>query len=261
VLSFTNYSYVLPDAKFIGLKNYFILFGNATYWKILANTVVISFFSVLGMTVFGMTIALLLNQAIRGVKIFRGLALVCWAVPALAGAIIWMLILNEQYGILNHLLIVAGVIDETIPWSSHWLWAKVSVCMVFIWRGTPFLMVTFLAALKTIPDDVIDAAKIDGAGPIRRFINITIPTIRPIVMIVTLLQVIAVFQNYIIIMTITSGGPANATKTLIIQAYEYAFDAWKMGRASALGVTWLLFLLVFSIFYIRFVGGKEQKIY
>ena len=119
----------------------------------------------------------------------------------------------------------------------------------------------FLAALQTIPQDIIDSSKIDGAGAIKRFTYVTVPTIRHIIMIATLLQVIMIFQNFIIIHSITEGGPANGTKTLCIHVYEMAFDAWKMGRATAIGVTWLLFLFIFSIFYMRYVGGKEQKIY
>jgi multiple sugar transport system permease protein len=260
-LSFTNHNLLRPATKFIGLKNYNKLMHNATYWQIMRNTIIISFFSVLGQTVIGMTVALLLNTGIKGMKLFRGLALTCWAVPALAAGILWLLIFNAEYGILNHILRITGVIKDFVPWLTHMVWAKFAVIITFIWRGTPFIMVMFLAALQTIPKDIIDSSKIDGAGAIRRFIHITIPTIRPIIMIATLLQVIMIFQNFIIIHSITEGGPANGTKTLAIHVYEIAFDAWKMGRATAIGVTWLLLLLVFSVFYMRYVGGKEQKIY
>jgi len=260
-LSFTDKNLLRENAKFIGLENYRKLMGSESYWQILSNTVIISFFSVLGQTILGMALALLLNTGIRGMKIFRGLALTCWAVPALAAGILWLLIFNAEYGILNHILKTIGIISEFIPWLTHMIWAKVAVIITFIWRGTPFIMVMFLAGLQTIPNDIIDSSKIDGAGPVRRFIHVTIPTIRPIIMIATLLQVIMIFQNFIIIHSITEGGPANGTKTLCIQVYEIAFDAWKIGRASAIGVTWLLLLLLFSIFYMRYVGGKEQKIY
>jgi multiple sugar transport system permease protein len=260
-LSFTNHNLLRPTMKFIGLKNYNKLMGSETYWQILGNTITISFFSVLGQTVIGMAVALLLNTGVKGVKVFRGLALTCWAVPALAAGILWLLIFNAEYGILNHILRITGIIKEFVPWLTHEIWAKCAVIITFIWRGTPFIMVMFLAALQTIPKDIIDSSKIDGAGAVRRFIHVTIPTIRPIIMIATLLQVIMIFQNFIIIHSITEGGPANGTKTLAIHVYEIAFDAWKMGRATAIGVTWLLILLIFSVFYMRYVGGKEQKIY
>ncbi len=260
-LSFTNKNLLRPSSKFIGLKNYKKLMHSETYWQILNNTVIISFFSVLGQTIVGMALALLLNTGIKGMKIFRGLALTCWAVPALAAGILWLLIFNAEYGILNHLLRVTGIIKDFIPWLTREIWAKIAIIITFIWRGTPFIMVMFLAALQTIPKDIIDSSKIDGAGPVRRFIHVTIPTIRHIIMIATLLQVIMIFQNFIIIHSITVGGPANGTKTFCIYVYELAFDAWKIGRATALGVTWLLMLLLFSIFYMRYVGGKEQKIY
>ena len=260
-LSFTNNNLLRPTSKFIGLRNYDKLFQSETYWQILRNTIIISFFSVLGQTVIGMALALLLNQGIKGMKIFRGLALTCWAVPALAAGILWLLIFNAEYGIFNYILKISGIIKEYIPWLTHMIWAKAAVIITFIWRGTPFVMVMFLAALQTIPQDIIDSSKIDGAGASKRFFHITVPTIRHIIMIATLLQVIAIFQNFIIIHSITEGGPANGTKTLCIHVYEIAFDAWKMGRATAIGVTWLIILLVFSVFWLRYVGGKEQKIY
>lgn len=260
-LSFTNKYVLSPSTKFIGFRNYILILSSSGYWQILGNTIIIAFGSVAVMTTIAMSMALLLNKTIKGIKLFRGLALMSWAVPALAAAMIWKLMLNQETGIINYLLNTTGITENSIPWVTHEVWAKIAICFVFAWRGTPFLMVIFLAALKTIPSEIIDAAKIDGASAISRFRHITIPIIRPIIMIATLLLVIMIFQNYEIIMQTTEGGPANGTKTLAIRAYELAFNSWRMGRATAVGITWLLFLFVFSLLYMRFVGGRDQKIF
>jgi len=260
-LSFTNKYVLSPNTKFIGFRNYILILSSSGYWQILGNTIIIAFGSVAVMTTIAMSMALLLNKTIKGIKLFRGLALMSWAVPALAAAMIWKLMLNQETGIINYLLNTTGITENSIPWVTHEVWAKIAICFVFAWRGTPFLMVIFLAALKTIPSEIIDAAKIDGASAISRFRHITIPIIRPIIMIATLLLVIMIFQNYEIIMQTTEGGPANGTKTLAIRAYELAFNSWRMGRATAVGITWLLFLFVFSLLYMRFVGGRDQKIF
>ena len=197
-LSFTNKYVLSPSTKFIGFRNYILILSSSGYWQILGNTIIIAFGSVAVMTTIAMSMALLLNKTIKGIKLFRGLALMSWAVPALAAAMIWKLMLNQETGIINYLLNTTGITENSIPWVTHEVWAKIAICFVFAWRGTPFLMVIFLAALKTIPSEIIDAAKIDGASAISRFRHITIPIIRPIIMIATLLLVIMIFQNYIL---------------------------------------------------------------
>jgi len=207
----------------------------------------------------GLVVALLLNAAVPLRGFFRGAVFIIWIIPMMVVALLWMIIYNSEFGILNHILSSLGLIREYVAWLGRVWPAKFAIILTHGWRGVPFFMVMILAALQTIPRDIVDASKIDGAGALQRFAYITIPYIKHILLLACLLSIVRLFQDITLIYILTSGGPKNATTTLSVYVYKQAFQSFQMARAAAVGVTWLIFLMVLAMFYVRLVTRGEFR--
>lgn len=262
-LSLQRYSLVDPMGNgFVGLTNYQTLLGSEVYRNVWATTLVFVIASVVGQFGLGFVTALVLNnQDLWRPGLFRGLLLVPWIVPTVVASLLWKWIFNQQYGIFNYVLLNVGVIPEFRAWIGDPNLAMFSVVLANIWKGFPFHMIILLAALQTVPSDTVEAAMIDGASRFQRFVHVVLPYLRYIIMIDLLISIIWTFQNFTLIWTMTEGGPVDATTTLAISIYRTAFQAFDMGLGSAIGTIWLLALLVFSVLFIRFVGGSERTQY
>lgn len=241
---------------FVGLKNYNSVIVNREYFSRLIITLKYSIGAVTGQFILGMLFAVLLNQNIRGRPFFRAIFLMPWVIPTVVCALLWTWVLNVQYGVFNFMLRRVGVLHQFQHWLGNPSLALYTVIGVTIWKWFPFDFVMLLAALQTVPVDLLDAASVDGAGTLRKFIHVTLPCIRNIVVVVLMLTLIWSFQEFTMIWGTTKGGPMNVTSTLTIHIYRTAFDYFRMGQASALGVLWMLFLLVFSVFSVR-IGFRE----
>ncbi len=261
-MSFTKTSIVsISKHKFIGLKNFIDILTDVDYWQIVKNTFLIAGIAAACRLAIGLVLALLLTGTVirRGKNLFRSVFILPWLIPGVAMAIIWMWMLGTRVGIINYLLRYLYLIQANLPWLADKLLARVSVITVFIWGGTPFIMIVLIAGLQTIPQDLIDASRIDGAGYWNRFIFVILPLLRSLMAIAVLLSLIYMFQNFVIIYTLTGGGPGITTETFSLYVYKTAFDAGRVGRACAIGTTWLMFLLVFAIFYLRSLTGGGKK--
>ena len=258
LLSFTSYSLINPIYKFVGLKNFIKLFTSSVYWEILFNSLFIVLLSVLFQFLFGLGIALALNRPFKGRNLYRGMIFLIWVIPEIVVALLWMIIYNADFGILNFILQKLGVIDGKFLWLGEPMPARWALIIDYAWRGIPFFMVMILAALQTIPSSIVEAAKIDGAGAVRRFFVITIPFIRDLLGLSCLLSIVRLFQDVTQIFNLTNGGPVNATTTLALEVYNRSFVSYQMGAASAVGVTWLILLLVLAVFYIRSLTRGER---
>jgi multiple sugar transport system permease protein len=259
-LSFQSYSLVDPTRNgFVGLDNYRTLLNSQEYRKVWTTTIVFVVASVAGQFILGFFTAIVLNNRdLKRTGLFRGLLLVPWIVPTVVTSLLWKWIYNQQYGIFNYVLKKVGVISEFEAWIGDPDLAMFSVVLANVWKGFPFHMIILLAALQTIPSDVIEAATIDGASTFQRFRHIVLPYMRYIIMIDLLISIIWTFQNFTLIWTMTEGGPVDATTTLAINIYRTAFQGFDMGLGAAIGTSWLLALLVFSALFVRIVGGKER---
>jgi multiple sugar transport system permease protein len=259
-LSFQSYSLVDPSRNgFIGLDNYRTLLDSQEYRRVWTTTLVFVVASVAGQFILGFFTAIVLNNRdLKRTGLFRGLLLVPWIVPTVVTSLLWKWIYNQQYGIFNYVLKKLGVISEFEAWIGDPDLAMFSVVLANVWKGFPFHMIILLAALQTIPSDVIEAATIDGASTFQRFRHIVLPYMRYIIMIDLLISIIWTFQNFTLIWTMTEGGPVDATTTLAINIYRTAFQGFDMGLGAAIGTSWLLALLVFSALFVRIVGGKER---
>lgn len=277
-LSFYKYNLTNPEAgeRFFGLRNFQRLltikevefndafpfievrFADRLFWESLGNTLVYAF-GVMGISfVIGFALALLLNRDIVLRGFFRTLFFIPWVVPSVVVALLAMWMFNQSYGVINYILQAAGIIKEFLPWLQRTDLAMWTVIIVTVWKTFPFMMVMLLSGLQTIPQEQIDAARIDGANSLQVFRHVTLPNLQEIIMIVTLLEIIWEFQNFTFIWILTKGGPVNATTTWPIYVYRTAFKAYEVGYASAIGTLWLIALGIFSIFYIRIVGTREE---
>ncbi|GAB4412302.1 MAG: sugar ABC transporter permease [Anaerolineae bacterium] len=255
--SVTNASLLFPNREeYIGLENFDYLLNQDTIFRTaVKNTLVFTFFSVMGGFVLGFALALLLNENIPLRNVLRGAALIPWVIPGVIVALMTLYMFNGEVGIINYTLKSVGLIEEFIPWFGSLDHAMLAVIIANVWNQTPFYMLMLLAGLQTRPDELMEAAKIDGAGSWARFRHITLPHLSKVIMIITALMVIWNFNNFDLIWTTTQGGPVNATMVLSVYTYRQAFVSFNTGYASAIAVLWLLGLLAFSYFYIRAMEG------
>jgi multiple sugar transport system permease protein len=253
VYSVTDASLLFPkQEKYIGLDNFdYLINQDQIFRTAVKNTLFFTISSVAGGFSLGFMLALILNEKLPLRNLLRGVALIPWVVPGVIVALLTLYMFNGEVGVVNYTLKSFGVIDKNIPWFGsldHAMWA---VIVANIWNQTPFYMLMLLAGLQTCPDDLMEAAKIDGAGSLARFRYVTLPHLSKVIMIITALMVIWNFNNFDLIWTTTQGGPVNATMVLSIYTYRQAFVSFQTGYASAIAVLWLLGLLAFSYFYIR----------
>jgi ABC-type sugar transport system permease subunit len=221
---------------------------DARFWTSVRITGIYALLAVSLEIVLGFLIALMLNREFRGRGVVRMLALLPWAIPAVVNGIMWKWILNPRYGALNGLLLQLGIIkspNDYIVWLGNPTLALIMVVLADVWKETPFIMLLFLAALQTIPKDLYEAARVDGAGRLRILFNITIPLIRPTLFVAVALRTIWALKNFDLIYTLTSGGPSNGTAVLGYYTYLESFVALDLGRGAA--VAYLLTLAVMGL--------------
>lgn len=244
----------------VGLRNYQQLFTDPTYWQVVGNTFFITGASVASSVVIGMALALALNGLTGGRGVLRALFIVPWLVPGVVIGVTWNWMLSTETGIVNYLLRTAGLAAGNLPWLADGTLSMVAVNGVFVWSSVPFIMVTLLAGLQAIPAELVEAAVVDGATFGQRFRLVVLPLLLPIITIATILRVIYTIQNFVIVYMLTQGGPGYATETLALYVYETAFNAARLGKASAIGVTWFCYILVFVVLYLKLVDRGERRV-
>ncbi|MCY9668536.1 sugar ABC transporter permease [Paenibacillus alginolyticus] len=245
------------EAHFIGFGNYREIFTDPVYWKVLKNTFIYFMTDVFFKLVIGMIFALTLNQAFFGRSIVRVLFLVPWAISGLVSALTWKWMYNDSYGIINQLLLDSGLIDIPVAWLSGPKIALVSVIIVNIWRGIPFFLFSILGGLQTIDRQMYEAAKIDGAGPIRQFFSVTIPSISSVLVITTMLSSIWTFNDFENIFLITGGGPLYNSAVISVYTYETAFLQNNMGKSLSVAGSIIPILLVLMFFMTRKLAKED----
>ncbi len=258
--SMTNYDFI-RDPQFIGITNYVRLFTvDPDFWTVMYNTLYYVGIGVpLGIAV-AFLIANLLNSEIKGRTLFRSVIYIPSIVPAVCTAMVWLFILNVQYGAINGILKTMGL--ATIPFLSSPALAKPSLIMIYIWaQGTA--VVIFLASLQDVPRSLYDAALVDGANAWARFWNVTVPLCTPVILFNFIMGIIAAFQDFTLPFVLTGGGPMKSTEFYVVNLYRNAFVQFSIGKASAMA--WILFLiiLVFSVILFRtsarwvYYGGEK----
>ncbi len=251
-MSFTNASLLRPTERFIGLRNYWYLLEDPDFYEVVWNSFLLISVSVTISMALGFALALLLNQKLTGTNAFRAAIFQIWVIPWISVAILWGWIFNADYGIINFLLIDLNILSGTRNWLANRTSAQIVIIAGFAWRMIPFMMVVSLAALQSIPKDLLEAAEIDGATYLERLRYVILPLLRNMLLIVGLLQAVKLFQEITLPWVLTQGGPINATTTLSLYTYKLAFQQWDFGMASAAGTMWLIFLMLFAGIYVRY---------
>jgi arabinogalactan oligomer/maltooligosaccharide transport system permease protein len=249
--------YTIRDYSFKGFANYRDIFLEEDLWYYFGKTIVWTLVNLFFHMVLGISIALLLNRRIAGRGIYRALLILPWAMPQYISALTWKGMFNYQYGAVN-LILTRWLNLPAIEWFSSETWAFIAPIITNIWLGFPFVMVVTLGGLQSIPRDLYEAADIDGASPWRKFWNITLPMLRPVLTPAIILGTIWTFNNLNVIWLVTERGlPADKSHILVTYVYKAAFTYYRYGYAAAFSVFIFLLLLGFVLVYIRQTRALE----
>ena len=261
VMSFQNYTlFTFQNVRFVGFENYESVLKSSRFYNALWNTVVWIAGSVSLQFVLGFILALLMWKPFKGRGIYAGLVFYPWALSGFAIGLVWSWLLNGTYGIVNDILLKLHLIEEPINFLSDPKWAMFSVILINVWYGIPFFAIMILAALQSIPQSVVEAAKIDGAGPFRRLFSIIIPYIRPTILSTLLLRVIWVMNFPDIIYGTTRGGPAGATEILSVYMINIVFYENDYSKAATVGTIVLAILIAYTALYMRITSYGELEL-
>ena len=250
-------SLLSPGSEFVGLRNLRELLRDE-FWPTLKNTLVFTIGATAVPFVVGFILAVVLNTGLRAQGVLRGAFLFPWLVPSVVVSFLWLWLFNANYGVLNGALRVAGIIDTNVNWLSSPTLAMAAVIIAKAWHSFPWMMVMLLAGLQTVPRELYEAAAVDGAGSWQTFWKITVPQLRGIIFIVLLLEFIWNFQQFEIIWVMTNGGPVGATTTFSVALYQAAFEAFDLGKAGAIGITWMALLSVLVLIYMKYGESEEE---
>lgn len=257
-VGFTDAGIIGTEADFIGLENYATMFGDGEFRSAFGKSLIWAVGGAALQAVLAFTTALALNQAFRGRRFARTWIILSWIIPTIVLAILWRWMLNASYGIMNFFVTTLGISDTPIDFLGSPKWALPTVIAINAWRWFPFLALLILAGLQSIPGELYEAAKVDGANATQRFFNITLPQLQPVLYVVGLIGTLWAFNIFDVIWLLTQGGPAGSTQTLPVMIYDRAFNGFAMGEASAISVLLCVFLLIFSVLYIKFVPAGES---
>ncbi len=237
------------ELVFVGLQNFVEVLTSDYFGKVLLNTTIWTGGTVAFQFLVGLGVATLFNAKLRGVRIVSSLVLIPWVTPGVIAAVIWKWMYHPLYGVLNEILLLLHILDAYKPWLADPRVALLAIVLAAIWKGFPFSMVMFLAGMKTIPQDLYEAAEVDGATALARFFHITLPLLAPVFKITILLTTIWTFNYFDLVYAMTGGGPGRSTEILPTQIYKLAFDDWRFGVASSLAVIMFAILAVFTFMY------------
>jgi multiple sugar transport system permease protein len=227
------------------LENFVRLWNDARFWNALANTLYFTVVSVALEVILGLAIAMLLHRAFKGKGFMRAIVLIPWAIPTVVAAKMWEWMYNGDFGVLNYLL------GAHINWLGSAVWALNAAIFLDVWKTTPFVALLLMAGLHTIPKELYQAAKVDGASPWVTFLRVTLPLLRPLLLVVLIFRTIDAFRVFDTIYVLTGGGPGNTTETLSIYAYKVLFQTLQFGYGSTLAVTVFFLVGLITLAYMR----------
>jgi len=249
-LSFFSIYTPTLKGEWVGLENYRLMLTSGEFWVSLWTTILWTVGTLTLQIVVGVAMALLLNLNFYFRSLARSLVLFPYFVSTVVAVLVWRWMFNDVYGILNRALIVSGISDMPLDWLGSMPNAMISVILVGAWKYFPFVVIAVLARLQTIPDELYEAARIDGAGAWSRFWDVTLPQLREVLVVIVLLRTIWDFKEFDLIYLLTGGGPVTSTETLPLLVYKQAFGMNAMGRASTYAIGIMLVLLTFMILYL-----------
>ena len=237
------------EGKFVGFYNYFQLFKDPLFWQTVGNSLIFALGAVILKLIFGIIMALVLNQQLRFINLWRALLFLPWTISTVVTVLIFGFIFSSTGGVLNTILVKLGIIQEAIGWFSTPLSAMIAVIVVNVWRGTPFFGISILSGLQAVPKEQYEAAELDGANNLKRFLFITIPSIKNVILLVCVVSTIWTLNDFQIIWVLTRGGPVNSTQVFSTLTYTTAFLNLQLAKGIAISVTSvpIMFFLIFWV--------------
>ncbi|WP_404935208.1 carbohydrate ABC transporter permease [Nitratireductor sp. L15S-10] len=245
------------EGIFVGLENYIWLFDDPVFWLSVFNTMLYTVVASVLKFALGLWLALILNQHLPFKTFFRAIILLPWVVPTVLSALAFWWIYDSQFSIISYVLMNLGVISEPINFLGDPNTARASVIAANVWRGIPFVAISLLAGLQTIPQSLNEAAALDGATSWQRFTKITLPLLTPIIAVVMTFSVLFTFTDFQLIYVLTRGGPVNATHLMATLSFQRAIPGGQLGEGAAIAVAMIPFLLAAILF--SFFGLQRRK--
>lgn len=256
-MSFTNTRLMNPtQGDFVGLENYYELLSDSQFYTSLHVTILYTVLTVVFGVALGTISALAMDRPFRGRAIVRAVLLFGWAVPNVAATLIWLWIYNGPSGVANEITQFLGL--GRIQWLTSINWALPSIMIVTVWQVAPFVMLVMLAALQSVPEEVREAARVDGADALNVFRNVTLPFVLPTMQLVSLLVAVWSIRRFEIIYLLTGGGPIGSTSTLVVQLRLTAFEDYDLGLASAYGAVGLALALMVALIHFIFERRRAR---
>lgn len=254
VLAFSDYNLIRRSGEFIGLRNFETVFASTQFGKILANTFIFTTVSVCALLGLGLLIALLLNQKLRGRNAVRSILFSPTILAGAAIAIVWIYIFDPRFGFIYAVLRPLGIAAP--KWLTDPAWAMPAIIIVYVWRNLGYATVIFIAGLQAIPRELYEAARVDGAGAMDRFLSVTLPGLSPVMFFLVVTTILSSFQAFDIINIMTKGGPVNATNTLIYHLYELFFVQSSAGRASVVALVLFVLMMLVTLLQVRYLERR-----
>jgi multiple sugar transport system permease protein len=248
----------MPVQTFVGLKHYVYFSTDPEFWSSVQYGLIYAGSTLVLQIVLGVAAALLLNEAFRGRNLLRGIVLFPYMIPTIVAVILWKWLLNDSYGLVNHLLVAAGLVRAPLPWlgKDYIMW---SLILTSVWQFFPFVVIAYLARLQTIPPELYEAAKVDGASAWQRFAHITLPQTWNVLFVIILLRSIFMFTKFDTVWLMAGeGGVSRYIRTLPVYAYSRSFTYLQAGMGAALAVIMFAMLLAITAVYFRVLRGEER---
>ncbi len=241
-------------ASFAGLENYVLMLEDPVFWETTWNTVLITLITVPGALVVGLALALMANLPFKTKWSIRLSLLIPWALPLSFAGLIFAWFFHSEYGVVNAVLRRVGI--EGVIWFNSANWAFAAICLTIIWKTSSFMALIILAGLQTIPRSLYEAAEVDGAGRLRQFFEITLPLLKPSIVVALIFRTITALQTFDIPFTMTRGGPGTSTATLAMYIHQNTVDFLDLGYGSALAVVMFALSMCVTVVYLRMIRAK-----
>jgi multiple sugar transport system permease protein len=247
------------DRVYDGISNYELILRSDRFWDVTKNTFVWTIFSTGFAFLLGLGAALMIHKEFIGRGIVRGLLLIPWVISYVAAAYVWRWLFHSDFGLINGVLVEWGITEKRFIFLDSTKWVMPSLIITNVWKEFPFVMIMVLAGLQTVPEQLLRAARIDGANSWNQFIHVTVPQLKNVIVITLLLLFVTNLNSFGLVWIMTGGGPANASNLWILEIYKIAFRDLRYGLASSFSVILFIFMLAIGYFYVRALTGNGSK--
>lgn len=259
VLSFQDVDVYNLKGKhnFVGFDNYVTILKDTVFRTSLKNSIVFTVLSIVFQFVIGFALALFFNKKFPGSNLMRSMMLLAWMLPVVITASVFQWMLSGDYGVVNYILQSLGIINEPLSWLSNGKTALLATVFANIWTGIPFNMIILLSGLQALPEPLYEAARLDGASRAKQFRHITIPLMKPTILVLMMLGIIYTFKVFDMVYIMTAGGPINSSTVLPIYAYQLSFTLFEFSQGAAVSLIMFVLLIFIAIIYLRMMNKEE----